>query len=87
MKSRALRRHHRERLWNKRRHYFGGAAEEYGWNATDPRKRMVINTPKLCARMCCSKKKGRAVFGERSQQERRALSVAEEKLRSWQEDP
>lgn len=85
MKSRALRRHHRKRIWRKRRHYYGGATGPYAWLAGRPRKRMLINTPKLCNGICCSRKKQRAV-GELSHQERRALSVADEQLQSWWKD-
>ena len=82
MSSRALRRHHRNRIWQKRRHYYGGATGPYAWLAGSPRKRMLINTPKLCDSICCSHKKQRAA-GELSYQERRALSVADEQLNSW----
>ena len=76
MSSRALRRHHRQRLWKKRGRYYWWWTEELG------RKRMVIDTPKMCGRYCCSRKKQRA-NGEISRQERLALSNADEQLDSY----
>ncbi len=84
MSSRALRRHHRDRIWNKRRHYYGGAVDEYSWKETDPRKRMVISTPKMCAKPCCSRKKQRA-WGDIPYRERQADSVEKQELQDWEE--
>lgn len=81
MSSRALRRHHRDRIWNKRRYYYGGAADEYSWRATDPRKRMVINTPKMCS-TCCSRNYERRMFGVVTRKEKLAELSEQEQLRS-----
>lgn len=60
MSKRAIRRHHRQRIWQKRRRYYGGEFDpEAGWMASAPRKRMVINTAKLCSGPCCSHNWGR----------------------------
>jgi hypothetical protein len=60
MSKRAIRRHHRQRIWQKRRRYYGGEFDpEEGWVASAPRKRMVINTAKLCSCAGCSQNWGR----------------------------
>jgi len=78
MSSRALRRHHRQRIWQKRRHY-------YSWGANSDRKRMLINTPKLCNCVQCSRKKWRKLWGELPIQERRALLATDAQLVEWKE--
>jgi len=85
MSARAIRRHHRDRIWAKRKYYYGGATDTHCWKASDPRKRMVVSTPKLCDRPCCSKKKQRA-WGDVPHRERLALFVAEQQLTEWKDD-
>lgn len=86
MRSRALRRHHRDRIWRKRRHYYGGANSEHCWRETDPRKRMVINTPALCS-TCCSKNYERRLFGVVTRKEKLAAVSEQEQLLAWKEPP
>lgn len=51
MSQRALRRHHRIRLLNKRKYYYRGAMIEDGFNSNNIAR--VINTPKSCSCWMC----------------------------------
>lgn len=82
MRSRAERRHHRDRLWNKRRRYYGGDFDpegEYAWKASSPLKKMLINTPTLCS-TCCSGNFERRMFGKVTRKEELAELSTEEQL-------
>jgi len=77
---RATRRHHRDRLWKKRRRYYGSDADlEEGWKASSPKKRMVITTPALCS-TCCSGNYERRYFGKVTRQEELIALSEEEQL-------
>ena len=81
--SRSVRRHHRERLWKKRRRYYGGEQDiEEGWMASSPRKRMVINTPALCS-TCCSRNYERRMFGKVTRKEELAELSEQEQLEDF----
>ncbi len=83
---RAQRRHHRERIWKKRRRYYGGDFDvQEGWMADDPRKRMVINTPALCS-TCCSKNFERRMFGRVTRKEKLAEISQQEQLVEYRQD-
>jgi len=74
---RATRRQHRERLWKKRRRYYGCEFDlEAGWPASNPKKRVVINTPTLCS-TCCSGNYERRYWGKVTRQEE-LIAVSEE---------
>jgi hypothetical protein len=70
MSKRAIRRHHRQRIWQKRCHYYG--YDPNGWFPRPERKRMVINTAKLCSGPCCSQNWGRRHMGIVTRQEQLA---------------
>jgi hypothetical protein len=73
MSSRAIRRHHRQRIWKKRSRYYGGEFDpEEGWMASSPRKRMLISTAKLCSCMGCSCNWERRYMGHVTRQEKLA---------------
>lgn len=77
---RAIRRHHRERIWKKRRRYYGGEFDaEAGWPASRPKKRIVINTPALCS-TCCSGNFERRMFGRVTRKEKLAELSEQEQL-------
>jgi len=66
MSKRAIRRHHRQRLFRKRLEYYGG------WLKESPRARMMINTAKLCSCCGCSCNWERRHMGHVTRQERLA---------------
>lgn len=74
--SRALRRHHRFRLRQKRQHYYGG------WLAKHKNRKahIVVETPTLCSCIMCSKGWWRREFGEITHKEKIAKVDAEEQL-------
>lgn len=79
--SRALRRHHRQRLWRKRRRYYGCEFDlEAGWPASSLSKRVIINTPTLCS-TCCSGNYMRRFFGRVTRKEELAELTEKEQLK------
>jgi hypothetical protein len=80
--SRAIRIHHRKRLWKKRKKYYGGERGPYAWDAKNPKKRVVINTPKLCS-TCCSKNYERRYYGRVTRKEQLFELSAQEQLEEY----
>lgn len=74
--SRAIRRHHRFRLRQKRQHYYDG------WLARHKSRKAhsVIETPKLCSCIMCSRSKQRRILGATTRQEEKAMLDAREQI-------
>lgn len=84
-RDRAIRRHHRERLWSNRKRYYGCECDlEAGWPASNPKKRMLINTPTLCS-TCCSGNYARRHFGKVTRKEHLSELDQQEQLEELEE--
>jgi hypothetical protein len=76
MRGLAFRRHHRWRLYRRRKDYYNG------WGSDSPRVRgLVYNTPKPCSCPGCSRNWERRNMGHVTRQEKKAEMQMQEEIR------